>query len=61
MENLIFCAVKEAVPEAKMTQKMRFKVVFSDFLNGNKGQWMGTIGIAKGVKNFPSSSFWQKL
>ena len=61
MENLIFCAVKEAVPEAKMTQKMRFKVVFSDFLNGNKGQWMGKIGIAKGVKNFPSSSFWQKL
>ena len=61
MENFIFCAVKDAVPEAKMTHKMRFKVVFSDFLNENKGQWMEKSGIVKGVKNSSSSSFWQKL
>ena len=61
MENFIFCAVKEAVPEAKMTYKMTFKVVFSDFLNENKGQWTEKSGIVTGVKNSPSSSFWQKL
>ena len=58
MENFIFCRVKEALREAKMTHEMRFSLTFS---KKNKGQWMEKKWHSPRCEPFPLVQFLAKV